>query len=547
MKNRIGIKYSPKALTIGILVLSSVLFAAWMFCARGYGKGWMDDFAYTKVYTAEMDGDKYFSNSGPEIQGLTDIFSSIYWHYMLLNGRLANFLMLFYSQLPSWLAAMLQGAAYGFMIAGIMRLGLGENWRRRPLALAGMVALVWFAFPWWDMHASADFMFNYVWSGAACLWSAVALFTPSQQGRLRWLWLVIPAAMMHEGFGAVLDVGILVYFFTKPKSYITRPRLLILPLVFGLCSLVPMLSPGIRQHASDVTYDILDTHYLLYDLATKSWPVLVACAVFIVWAVCKKQWRLAAVCLTMIVVTYSISIFALTLGRALWPAYLVAAVTLCRVCANIRIKPRLTAALALSVTALVSVWGIDLCRWQWRTSLERDAVLEEMRRGHPEGVYVMTPVTNYNHLPWWLFDIPGTVGAINPGHRAYIFAETYNDIDSYFKSIALMPAAPTLEESIESLPPLPSGLRGDKHHIVTRRRQLNRSFTLIFSEKPDPRDGYPQHVYSFRTFDAPVHCPGYCEEVGLRLSSGDSVYVYRPILIPRSLWNHPLIDAQPVK
>lgn len=218
---------------------------------------------------------------------------------------------------------------------------------------------------------------------------------------------------------------------------------------------------------------------------------------------------------------------------------------LCRLCAGIRFKPWFTYTSALTLTLCVCLWGVQLCRWQWRTSAERDAVFAELRQGHPKGAYVFTPVTNYDELPWWLFDIPGMTGSSNPADRTYMYCETHNDLHGLYGCIALMPEAPTLEESIGKIPLLPSGLRGDRHHIVTRERQTNCYFLLTFSQYPEPGAPGWHPLYSLRKFDGPVPCKSSCDEVGLRLENGDSVYVYRPMNIARSLWNHRLIDAEP--
>ena len=536
---------SPVALTWGILLVSSMLFAAWMICARGYGKGWVDDIAYSRVFTSDMDDFKYFKNAGYEINSITDVFPSIYWHYMLLNGRLANFLMFFYSLLPRWLGPLLHGAAYGFMVSGVMRFGLGRGWTRHPLALAGTVSLMWCCYPWWDMHASADFMFNYVWSGAACLWSAVVLFTPADQRRLRWLWLVIPASMMHEGMSAVLDVGILVYLACNLKTYVSDPKRLVLPAAFGLFSFIPLLSPGIWELASHAGDKVRDLQFTCYEFFAKNWPVVAVSVIFCFVTARRREWKVLALFASMITAAFSISLFSYMSGRALWIGYLLASVMLCRLCAGVRLKPWFTYMSALALTLCVCLWGVQLCRWQWRTSAERDAAFAELRQGHPEGEYVFTPVTNYDELPWWLFDIPGTIGASNPADRTYMYCETHNDLNGLYGCIALMPEAPTLEESIGKIPLLPSGLRGDKHHIVTRERQNNCYFLLTFSRYPEPGAPGWHPLYSLRKFDGPVPCKSSCDEVGLRLENGDSVYMYRPMNIARSLWNHRLIDAEP--
>lgn len=537
----------PRALTRGILAVASMLFAAWMLCARAGGKGWGDDFAYSRIFTSEMDGFKYLLCIGREIGSLSDIAGSVCWHYLLLNGRLANFLMMFYSLLPGWVGPLLQGVAYGFMMAGIMRLGLGRGWKRRPLALACMTVLVWCVFPWWDMHSSVDFMFNYVWSGAACLWSAAVLFTPSEQGRLRWLWLVIPAAMMHEGLSAVLDVGIVAYMVCNIRAYRSHPRRLVLPAAFGLFSLVPLLSPGIRAYASITSARELSLHFISYELTVQNWPVAAVFAAYCVYAVWRREWRALAVFAAMVLVSFGICLVAYMSGRALWSGYLLAAVMLCRMCVGLRFSPRLTGVCAVALAVCLCLWGVQLCRWQLRTSREREAVFAELRTGHAEGAYVFTPVTNYEELPWWLFQIPASVGAVAPEFRAYMYCEAYNELrgECRYGCIALMPEVSTLEESIDKIPLLPSGLRGDRHHIVTRERQTNCYFLLTFSQYPEPGAPGWHPLYSLRKFDGPVPCKSSCDEVGLRLENGDSVYMYRPMNIARSLWNHRLIDAEP--
>lgn len=533
--------------TLVMLAISSALFAAWMLCARGYGKGWMDDAAYTRVLTSGMDDFRYFFCSGHEIQGMADICSSVYWHYMLLNGRLANFLMLFYSQLPAWAAPLLHGAAYGFMISGIMRLGLGSSWSRRPLALACIVALVWALFPWWDLYASADFMFNYVWSGAACLWSVSAMTASTDRVRLRWLWLVIPAAMMHEGVSAVVDAGIAAYVVAGYRSWRHDPGRLVLPAAFVIASMVPLMSPGIRALASSRVHEELTGHFIFNMVLAKNWFLPVVFLLYSRYAIRRKRLSEYVSCTAAMLAVFGISLISAAAGRALWAGYLLAAVMLCRVCAGIMLRPLVSVSAAVMLSAATWSWCVSLCRWQWRTSAERDAVFAELRSGHPEGEYVMCHVTDYDEIPWWLFDIPGNLGETGCSNRAYVHAELHNRISDRWRFFAVMPPASTLARSIESLPALPSGLRGDKYRILTPRRQPDMRFELTFGADPEPGASWSHPLYSSRRFGSPVSCVCTCDETGLRLPDGDSVYVYRPTYLPRSLWDHPLTDARPVR
>lgn len=533
--------------TLLLLVLAAVIFGVWMLCARGYGKGWMDDLPYSHICTPDMTKGTFFLCMGKPVETLGDIFSSIYYHYLVVNGRFANSLMFIYVMLPPWLGPVLQGGLYALMVCGIMRLGVGRGWRSQPLALILTVCLIWTVFMWDDMYASADFMINYMWTSAGVVWSLIAIFTPELCRRKRWLWVIIPTAMMHEAAGATAVGGIIAYMIVERERLWADKRQLLLPCAFLLFSLVPIITPALGEHIDDRYLIRVDGKMLLYRVILKNWFVVLISLAYAIWSVRKKNWKKLAVYEAMILLNVVIFIISFRTDRAFWFAYLAATVMLLDMCHGIRVNRQIKFWLSIPVAALLLWWGIQLCKWQWRCSLERDAVVAELRQGHPEGDYVLSPVTNYYEMPWWLFNMVGTVGEMGTSQRNYIYLDNRKCHPKYEYRFIPLPPAATLEESLNSLPVLPSGLRGNKS-VVVSKKEIPQAYLMYKCSKESSGDlSSVNPIYSLRTYsDDDATCfPSYSDPVILKMKDGEILYLYRPAAIPRSLWNYELADAWP--
>lgn len=531
--------------TLFVLFAGAAIFAAWMLCARGTGVGWMDDYAYSLTFEPqETYNDVVFFcyNDGERINSLRDSLVSSWWHYQVVNARLANMLMFFYWHLPVWLAILLQGLCYGAMVAGIMKLASGKEWLRRPLALVLIMMFAWAVFPWDDLYASADYMLNYVWSGAACVWSLWAVL--NYKSKLRWLWLVIPAAMMHEGLSAATDVGMLVHVLLHRKMYFRHPRRVVLPLAFALFSLVILLSPSTFAVSASKDWSNLNSEFFLRSVLYPNVVMLAVAVVYLVQYLRGKHYKCAAIYLSVMATSIAISFVSVQTGRALWMAYIMSAVMLVQMCARIRLGRRPALGLAGVLTALLCFWGYQVCAMQWSATCEREAVKEELRRGHPEGRYVLQNVTSYKDVPWWMFGVPEVVLEFRYYQQYVILKEAIGDgIKSPYDNFAVLPPAEDLESSIASMPVLSSGLRGDLKGFVSDKRAKDARIMMYFEGEDHISEPGWHPMYLLRSYKGRIPRMVFCMEMELHTQSGDTLWYYRPWSLPRPLWGRRLIEA----
>lgn len=548
---------------IGVAALWVVI---WMLCCAGpSGVGWMDDMPYRHIALPGQENDfSFFCCEGPYIQGMEDALTAAWNHYLAVNGRLANTLMFFYGLLPPVVGPLLQGVMYALMMAAILRLGLGRGWRRHYLAAAGLVALGWVVLPWGDMMGSADFLLNYVWSSALVLWSLVVCRGFST--RLGWLWMVIPAALMHESISAAADAGLGLFILLNIREYRRRPKALVLPLAFMVASLGVLFAPGFLIRAGQIDGQMVDYGWFIsYKLGVREWPLWVLTALSVLYGVKRRTVRKLIPAWGIIAGAFAISVYALAYERSLWIADCVGLAMLVWICSRIRVGRILKGVLAVAVMLAVSVWMGAICVLQWGLSRERDVVMSALRES-PYPV-MCADITEYTQIPWWMLDIPASVGEGTTGIRANISAEVLGLNTGRF---AVLPplegqsryTASTDPEailkSIESLPELDPGVRGNLYVIVSRHR-LPEYMEMTFAPSPEGERPLPgvAPIYRLRKYTAPYTLRNWADRTAVPtalLGAGypqrlgtDTLYFYRPIAPARSLQSLRLTRVAPVK
>ncbi|MCM1318868.1 MAG: DUF6056 family protein [Muribaculaceae bacterium] len=531
-----------------VISIAATVFALWMFCARpsADSPGWHDDYAYSRI--AEQVGNPYdyFSESSAHIVTFGDTCKSIVNHYMYVNGRLANLILYLLNYLPWWLIPILHGAAYWLMIAGIIKLGVGESYPKSGLAAICVVWWVWIVFPWYDMSVCTAYIVNYIWTSAMCLLSLWAMLDSPEQTRLRWLWLIIPTAMMHEGFSAIIGVGMLAYIIAQRKEYLARPRALILPAAFALLSTFTLLSPGFREIVSsrgnDMQAYIQDFGVLLF----KNLPVYLIIAIYIFR--CFRHFnRQRVVYLAMLLAGLAMMIFTKCTGRALWMTYLVCTIVTLQMCRHIKIGYSTANISTVILTLALGVWGYFLCKYQFRYTREKTAVEKEIRSNGFSRNYILSPVSFNEASPWWLFDVPEP-SATNPKtNLRYIrLFEAAHTGTRLFEPITLPPAQ-NLPEALKRMPQLPSGLRGDVHGIISHERDTDKTILFTYQTRADHSLPGWHPLYSLQPIGAASEATFTiaikCEERALIVAPRDTLWYYFAPHTPRALASHPLLNA----
>ena len=532
-----------------VITLAAAIFAAWMFCVRpsGDSAGWHDDYAYKCVVNQPDNPYDYFSVSAKHIETFDETCQSVVNHYLYVNGRLANLLLYLLNYLPAWVLPLLHGAAYLLMISGIMRLGAGGGYAHKPLAAISVVWWVWVVFPWFDMSVCTAYVVNYIWTSAACLWSIYAMLDARQQSRLRWLWLIIPAAAMHEGFSSIIGVGMLVWIIARWREYRRHPRRLILPAAFAVFSTFTLLSPGFqtivgtRSGAVAGYFDDFGTQLL------RNWPIYFITPVYIIWCIRHRRHnKYGLAYAAMLLAGVAMMIFTACTGRALWMTYLLITTAMLQMCARIRLRRPVRLVLTMFMAALLLTWGFFLCKYQLRFTREKNAVESEIKAYQDTRNYIFSSVSFNEDSPWWLFDVP-EASATNPKTNLR-YVRLYN---TDRKGVTLhepitLPEAADLQTSISRMRRFPSGLRGDIHGVLTAQRDSDKTLNFTFDTKADTSLPGWHPIYSLYKYEdygtGRFTLPFKCEERCL-VTSTDTLWYYFIPHTPRSLASHKLLDV----
>lgn len=209
-----------------------------------------DDFAYMTTLRTSTGFDGRFP--------LWLYPKSVALHWLLSNGRMANFLApLFLALFPKWLNSLILGCCMALLPLLILKLGRVND---RPLLGVAVIAVVMWAFPWWDFMMTVDFALNYSVSTVSVL--AVGLLfrrrpdCRSVAARVALFVLGGVAGCMHEALTLPLLAGAGLYIW-KNRLWSSLPaatRMLALGFAAGVA--VVFLSPGIwSRFGQDFTPD----------------------------------------------------------------------------------------------------------------------------------------------------------------------------------------------------------------------------------------------------------------------------------------------------
>lgn len=183
-------------LTIGIIVVCAFLSA--------YGMPFLGDDLNHSIRTAEMFPHWYQWPLAVPYQWLTG------------NGRFGDMMgNILLAQAPMWLLASLSAVMEGLFY--FMAVKLSFPMRQAVLPRLVIIAVIMFAFPWWDSFFLFVCRINYIWSISLTLlvlW--FALFRRNRDEESKWIWVLLFVALIagwsHEACGMPVVAGLVVYF-----------------------------------------------------------------------------------------------------------------------------------------------------------------------------------------------------------------------------------------------------------------------------------------------------------------------------------------------
>lgn len=391
--------------TAGIIVVAmAVAVAVWRFACMPY----MDDFAYMHKVLATCDSD-FWGIVGGRISGFEDAVESIVNHWLFINGRLANLLMILSVVMPQWLVNLSHGVAVGAMIWLVM---LCSGTKPLPWTVAAISLVMWKWFPWSDFMMSSDFMFNYPWACVAMLGYAYLFLNVcgrrfSTPGAIA---VAFAAGWMHEGFSIPLCCASAVVIFFSEKDKRKQRLLMFVALVAGtaLCVFAPSTLMRVDRTIGELSHNyptfILKTLlgiYPIYIYLIVAGIVMLRCGCRHIFAELLRDmfWLIVLVVNVVIVVVIQVG------SRGLWAAdaaLLVAVVGLlyrnfdwCR-------KPHYIATGCLMTIAALFI--TELIRWQNKIGEEQREIISRLESTRQPFIYM--DVTQDSDLPWWTLGIP---------------------------------------------------------------------------------------------------------------------------------------------
>lgn len=283
------------ALSLTIILLSAAGFAAWMLNVGNI----CDDLYFYRIYPAAGEGEP--GPWRPAIETIGDGLRS-YVNFSLygLNPRLAHILAFPAFALNQAVVDLLHGLMFGVMLAGLGA-AVDRRWFEKPTLTAVVVALVWITWPWSNMKASSDYMFNYLWPTAMNVWFIVLLLwkidRAGRAGMVATCALGAVAAAMNEGIAVSIDAAIVAWIVWRQvccrKGVSTTPPPSRRQMVAGACYIVGsmwlMMFPSIYNRVSNEPMRELTMITLLYQYVIRAPWVYIALG-----AVPATAWRLGA-------------------------------------------------------------------------------------------------------------------------------------------------------------------------------------------------------------------------------------------------------------
>lgn len=339
---------------------------------------------------------------------------AIPYQWLTGNGRFGDMIgNILLAQAPMWLLASLSAVMEGLFY--LMAIKIAFPQAKAVLPRIVILAIIMFAFPWWDSFFLFVCRINYVWTTALTLfvvWFSIFRKGPEITSAWRWLLLVIAlvAGWGHEACGMPLVAGLAFYFLFSGKfsSLPKFSRIVIISFIFG--SLLSVTSP--------CSYSRLGAHSTPDDTV----PVLILKSSFLVLALilvvgiafCCKTGRkkIRSLCRTPWVVLAVASVCSLlfvavggVVGRSGLFSQMYALIALGLLVRRFVGDDRLVSSSAPVMLMSVLLFGlmaaheIGVCIYQVKGNREL-GYCRQLYEDSADGVIYASPMQR-NDFPWW--------------------------------------------------------------------------------------------------------------------------------------------------
>lgn len=419
-------KTAARCLSAFVLLVAAAGFISWMLAA-----GDICDDIYYRYYCPSPDeianqGMKFEPGMTRLLQGPEDAVSSFWNHALTKHARLANLFVFTLFTLPDWVADVLHGLMFMLTVALTCLLTVRRP-LDKPLCVITTVLALWIILPWWNMKASSDYMFNYLWTSAAVLAFLYVVRDfrhrhPGPAATVAATVLAIVAAMMHEGFSVPVSAGLGAWITiefalarkdkTRLDDSISR-QCLVICLTFMAATMWHFFCPGMHERFNhEATHDAPA-------FAAVFGPYLI-CALFIwltvalwlfLWYRRGSRWAVKSLRDNIVEIVGCAASYAIAIimfkpdhPRYMWAALLLAAVMMLRMLFTFRLfKSRSTTVMALTgaLTLALAVFYVDMTATQ-RQLFKEYQIVDAANMQHPGDRLVFADITSPGDEDWWV-------------------------------------------------------------------------------------------------------------------------------------------------
>ena len=338
---------------------------------------------------------------------------AIPYQWLTGNGRFGDMAgNLLLAQAPMWLLASLSALMEGLFY--LMAIKISFPRKSAVMARLLVLAVIMFAFPWWDSFFLFVCRINYIWTAALTMLSLYMTLFRQKELKVSWCWVLVPVALMagwgHEACGMPTAAGLCLYFYygRSLSSLPKTSRWILIALIIG--GVLSITSPcSYTRLGSDNTADdpivvlLLKTSFIALAL------ILAIGATYCCKSVRKK---LTDLCRTPWIVFASASISSMLfvavggiVGRSGLFSQMFGLIAICILIRNLigdgfSFKEGPTATIASIVLFIImTAHECGVCVYQMKANSE----LTQCRllyEASPDGVIYASPMQR-DQFPWW--------------------------------------------------------------------------------------------------------------------------------------------------
>lgn len=387
------------ALFLSLLIFYFIFF----FLMTYFTPLFTDDLSYSYYYKDWLLGRESFPGLEPWIR-------MIKTHFMGINGRFGDKLLIGYLILPKFVQAFLASIAGLAMVTGACKLAFGKISAHPVLSMGTLLAIA-MLMPWNDTMWQGCMIVNYVMGGALGMWALYLFFRPVKVGpRFRILkyagvlFLGFLAGSWHECFSFIMVPGILVYLICVRK--LDKIQFLMFAGLF-LGGVFIISNPGFWLRYNN-SMRVMGMHHadMIFQYANIGLLIVLLCPLLLAIPSARKHYSVAdryilvAAAASMILNTF-IFLSNLDMPRALWYGLLVSLTGIgisVRPLYGKRVSRNIIRIVVGMATVFFIVHAVVCVIWQIRLKREYDDIVRQYMKS-PYGE-VFNDQKAAESLPW---------------------------------------------------------------------------------------------------------------------------------------------------